>query len=95
MGGGSSLTFPVTLVEGNNGQLGIDVYNYLSEAYPNTESGPQIMSETIIISNGSLENTIGSTPSHVWCREGEIHLMDTGADYYYLSDNGYLYAYED
>lgn len=32
--GGSNLTFPVTLVEGDNGQLGIDVYNYLSEKYP-------------------------------------------------------------
>ena len=94
-GGGSSLTFPVTIVEGDNGQLGIDLYNYLSEAYPNTESGPQIMSETIIISNGSLENKIGSTPSHVRYYNGEIHLSDNGADYYYLSDNGYLYAYED
>lgn len=27
--GGSSLTFPITLVKGNNGQLGIDFFNYV------------------------------------------------------------------
>lgn len=32
-GGGSNLTFPVTLIEGDNGQLGIDVYNYILEKY--------------------------------------------------------------
>ena len=37
LGGGSSLTFPVTLVEGDNGQLGIDVYNYLFENIELTE----------------------------------------------------------
>jgi hypothetical protein len=30
---GGSLTFPVTLVEGDNGQLGIDVYNYFITKY--------------------------------------------------------------
>ena len=29
----TGLQFPVYLVEGDNGQLGIDVYNYLSEKY--------------------------------------------------------------
>lgn len=32
-GGGSSLTFPITLVEGDNGQLGIDLFNYLIDKY--------------------------------------------------------------
>lgn len=31
--GGSNLTFPVTLVEGDNGQLGIDLYNYIIDKY--------------------------------------------------------------
>ena len=30
---GSGLEFPITLVEGDNGQLGIDVYNYILEKY--------------------------------------------------------------
>ena len=30
-GGGSNLTFPVTLVEGDNGQVGIDLYNFLMD----------------------------------------------------------------
>lgn len=29
--GGYSLTFPVTLVEGDNGQVGVDLYNYIME----------------------------------------------------------------
>lgn len=29
--GGSNLTFPVTLVEGDNGQVGIDLYNFLMD----------------------------------------------------------------
>lgn len=31
--GGSSLTFPVTLVDGDNGQVGIDLFNYLIDKY--------------------------------------------------------------
>ena len=32
-GGGNGLTFPVYLIIGNNGQLGIDVFNYFKENY--------------------------------------------------------------
>jgi hypothetical protein len=34
VGGGSSLTFPVTIVGGDNGELGIDLYNYLIAVLP-------------------------------------------------------------
>lgn len=55
------------------------------------------MSETIIVSNGSLENNIGNTMSYVFCIQGEVRLLETalGTDYYYLDENGYMYAYED
>lgn len=33
MGGGNGLTFPVYLISGNNGQLGIDVFNYFKKNY--------------------------------------------------------------
>ena len=96
--GGGSLTFPVTLVEGDNGQVGIDLYNYLSTAYPDNNSGPQRISETIIISNGSLENKLGSIMLYVFCRlDGEIWLSNEGeiGDYYCLMEDGYLYGYDD
>lgn len=32
-GGGNGLEFPITLVEGDNGQVGVDLFNYLSEKY--------------------------------------------------------------
>ena len=96
-GGGSSLTFPVTLVEGDNGQLGVDVYNYLSTAYPDLDLGFQRMSETIIISNGSLENKTGSIMTYVFYDASRVLLQGDGtsSDYYYLTEDGYLYAYDD
>lgn len=30
-GGGNGLEFPITLVEGDNGQVGVDLYNYIME----------------------------------------------------------------
>jgi hypothetical protein len=33
--GGTSLEFPIYLVEGDNGQVGVDLYTYLLEHYPN------------------------------------------------------------
>lgn len=37
--GGSGLTFPVTLVEGDNGKLGVDLYNWVSDYFLSTGDG--------------------------------------------------------
>lgn len=42
------LQFPVYLVDGHNGQLGIDVYNYLRDKYPD---GSGTLSEEIYVNS--------------------------------------------
>jgi hypothetical protein len=37
-GGGSNINFPVTLIQGDNGELGINLYNYLISVLPENTS---------------------------------------------------------
>ena len=71
------------LVEGDNGQLGIAVFNYLMITYDliNTaDIGPQSINELIFI-EGSLKNKVGNTV--VTVRYSEDSYDDFG--YYYLT----------
>lgn len=91
-----NIIFPATLVEGNNGQIGIDVYNYLYTNYPDTGGGTIKISETIIINNGSLESKIGDTIVYVMAVGDAVHLYGkSGSDCYVLLSNGYMYAFDD
>lgn len=108
--GGSSLTFPITLVEGDNGQLGIDVYNYLYEKYDWNDNFMQSFDETIIIQNGSLEskngNIIYSGALLEYARDDygydytfpiilSFDTIGVSADYYILGSNGHIGPYDD
>lgn len=54
-----SITFPVYLVEGDNGQLGIDVYNYLQIKYnPNNTWGTTAAISEIIYADNKMCSNI-------------------------------------
>lgn len=46
---GDGLTFPITLVDGDNGNLGIDLYNYIVDKYGRGYSGE--IEEDVFIPN--------------------------------------------
>ena len=96
-GDSGSLTFPLTLVEGENGEVGINLFNYLITTYPDLSYVPQKLRETIIISNGSLENKIGSTMKFAYYPGNDIRLLRTSGDgdFYGLRENGSLYSFDD
>ena len=76
----SGLTFPVTLVEGDNGQLGIDLFNYLIDKYDEQVSfNEHSITEQITINsttgnyyNGDVVNiltqlnALQETPTWIW-----------------------------
>ena len=106
--GGSSLTFPVTLAEGDNGQVGIDLYNYLFNKYFQEMAAPKNLSEDdVIIINGSLSskipeiNTIqfmpGESDDYGYTYNSCVKLgyYTPGSDCYILGDNGHLGPYDD
>lgn len=55
--GGGNLEFPVYLVVGDNGQLGIDVYNYLINKYGTEKSQ---VSEEIYVENAQVTDILFS-----------------------------------
>lgn len=103
----NSLTFPVTLVEGDNGQLGIDVYNYLFNKYfQKMYINEDLSEDDVIIINGSLSskipeiNTIqftsGDSDDYGYIYNSSIRLSygRTSDDFYILGDNGHLGPYD-
>ena len=63
----SGLDFPIHLVEGGNGQVGIDLYNYLIEKYGNGTRAiipPATLDENdeIYFNNEKVQQIVGSDP---------------------------------
>jgi hypothetical protein len=91
----SGLTFPVTLVEGDNGYLGIDFYNYVVENKYNDE-------EVYVIKNGYVVATYNwclNSNNEIECIEYEVIDATNGVGSPGLSDmcltsNGNLYFYK-
>ncbi len=90
----SGLTFPVTLVEGDNGQLGIDLFNYLIDKYDEQVSfNERSITEQITINstagsyyNGDVINiltqinSIQETPT--WIRMATQSILNQGASWF-------------
>ena len=59
------LTFPITLVEGDNGQIGKELYNYLLEKYGNgafISSCTLDENDEIYINNIKVQRIVGFNP---------------------------------
>lgn len=79
MGGGTSLEFPISLVAGDNGQLGIQLYNYIIDKYGMGYSGE--IEEEISIKDSDREwdvITIDVTFSIMFHGESSCVLRSTG-----------------
>ena len=95
----TGLQFPVYLVEGDNGQLGIDVYNYLQIKYnPNNIFGTEAsISELIYVNNKICSEIIfrGTTSCEnidlgfgFVMNKGHLELTPYGVIKYYLYSGG-------
>jgi hypothetical protein len=83
----NTLQFPVYLVEGDNGQLGIDVYNYLVEKYcPNAlDSNSKIninerLDEVIYVTSDKYSKPIQITFLNVWRKSSICYFNTSTAD---------------
>lgn len=94
----NSITFPVYLVEGDNGQLGIDVYNYLQIKYnpDNIHWNTVSISEIIYADNKKCsEITFGGTNNpeniylgHMMNYDGHLELTPYGVIGYFSHNGG-------
>ena len=86
-GGGNGLEFPITLVEGDNGQVGVDLFNYLSEKYSvgvNFTEELYFKGTSYSIFDGRITQIIGSEPNYLTLlpqnhlMAANIHLYSNG-----------------
>jgi hypothetical protein len=88
----TGLQFPVYLVEGDNGQLGIDFYNHVIERGHNNE-------EVYVIKNGYIVATYGwgiALNNEIECIDYEVvdatnGVGSPGLNIMYLTSTGNLY----
>lgn len=95
----TELQFPVYLVEGDNGQLGIDVYNYLIEKYCpealNNNSGGYIHLDIIPVEEiyGYNLNEYIQINLLTWntssSQHGDFFILNCGFLEHYLYSDGY------
>lgn len=86
----TGLQFPVYLVEGDNGQLGIDVYNYLIEKYCPEALGSNSnislwkdIDEIIYVTSGKYGSMpIQITRLNVWHKSNICYFRTTSLDIY-------------
>ena len=84
-----NLQFPVTLIEGENGELGVALYNYLLEKY-GTVTGHQTVPETFIlhIDNFGVVNEV--TSNQIATEPNGYCLYHGGGSAWVLYPNGKL-----
>lgn len=96
-GGGTSL---ITLTEGDNGEYGVLIFNYLKDKYMPISNGIPVNMEPddyIIIENGSLENKIGDTLNNINFPNNTTAFLRycESQDLYILFSNGKIEAFDD
>jgi hypothetical protein len=58
----NTLQFPVYLVEGDNGQLGIDLFEYITDEMINNTTGSVVLDNQVYINNYSVYTFSTSVP---------------------------------
>lgn len=96
-GGGDSL-FPITLVQGDNGQKGIDLYEYYMSQVPEYNSITVLIEDGQIIVNGEVALKLGiSNGPGVGYDNFQIYTESHNSPIYHyqLKPDGNLIEYED
>lgn len=78
---GNLITFPVYLVEGDNGQLGVDLFNYITDKMIEKNNNIYILGAEKVYVNGVEINQ--------FCSNAPVSLVKLNVIYY----NGHPYYY--
>lgn len=91
-GGDSGLTFPVYLVGGSNGQLGIDVWEYITDVMVQNGIAMADLSNTPIYINNTLITTWYTPAPLDYIKTADVY-SDMHQKEYFLNKYGFITIY--